>query len=167
VLCVDLVGSRRIWPAQVGWVVDLVGSRRVLSDRLDDQTDDQAAWRSGVGIYLEGPLVNELHSLGFGPGSIPAFRPVRTRVGKRLPETGAFKFGSHEVRSMKLCSMESGGSEIGHMEHRASKVHAVEARQLELGLYEPRILEVSVSGPCLPQSAACEIGMLKVSVAEA
>src|SRR5215218_352905 len=43
VLCVDLVGSRRIWPAHVGWVVDLVGSRRVPSDRLDDQTDDQAA----------------------------------------------------------------------------------------------------------------------------
>jgi hypothetical protein len=31
VLCVDLVGSRRIWPAQVGCLVDLVGSRRVLS----------------------------------------------------------------------------------------------------------------------------------------
>jgi hypothetical protein len=41
VLCVDLVGSRGIWPAHVGWVVDLVGSRRVPSDRLDDQTDDQ------------------------------------------------------------------------------------------------------------------------------
>jgi hypothetical protein len=37
VLGVDLVGSRRIWAAQVGWVVDLDGSRRVLSDRLDDQ----------------------------------------------------------------------------------------------------------------------------------
>jgi hypothetical protein len=37
VLCVDLVGSRRIWPAQVGCLVDLVGSRRVLSDRLDNQ----------------------------------------------------------------------------------------------------------------------------------
>src|SRR5829696_1601279 len=42
VLCVDLVGSRWIWPAHVGWVVDLVGSRPVPSDRLDDQTDDQA-----------------------------------------------------------------------------------------------------------------------------
>jgi len=42
VLCVDLVGSRRIWPAHVGRVVDLVGSRRVPSDRLDDQPDDQA-----------------------------------------------------------------------------------------------------------------------------
>jgi hypothetical protein len=41
VLCVDLVGSRRIWPAQVGEAVDRVGSRRVLSDRLDDQRDDQ------------------------------------------------------------------------------------------------------------------------------
>jgi hypothetical protein len=37
VLYVDLVGSRRIWPAHVGRVVDLVGSRQVLSDRLDDQ----------------------------------------------------------------------------------------------------------------------------------
>jgi hypothetical protein len=35
VLSVDLVGSRPIWPAHVGWVVDLVGSGRVPSDRLD------------------------------------------------------------------------------------------------------------------------------------
>jgi hypothetical protein len=42
VLYVDLVGSRRIWPAHVGGVVDPDGSRRVPSDRLDDQTDDQA-----------------------------------------------------------------------------------------------------------------------------
>ena len=42
VLSVDLVGSRRIWPAHVGCLVDRVGSRRVPSDRLDDQTDDQA-----------------------------------------------------------------------------------------------------------------------------
>jgi hypothetical protein len=41
VLCVDLVGSRRIWPAHVECLVDLVGSRRISSDRLDDQTDDQ------------------------------------------------------------------------------------------------------------------------------
>jgi hypothetical protein len=37
VLCVDLVGSRRIWPAHVGWVVGPDGSRPVPSDRLDDQ----------------------------------------------------------------------------------------------------------------------------------
>ena len=49
VLCVDLVGSRRIWPAQVGWVVDLVGSRPVPSDRLDDQMDDQAVRRGALG----------------------------------------------------------------------------------------------------------------------
>jgi hypothetical protein len=42
VLCVDLVGSRPIWPAHVDSLVDLVGSRRIPSDRLDDQTDDQA-----------------------------------------------------------------------------------------------------------------------------
>jgi hypothetical protein len=45
VLCVDLVGSRRICPAHVGRPVDLVGSRRVPSDRLDDQRDDQATRR--------------------------------------------------------------------------------------------------------------------------
>jgi hypothetical protein len=49
VLGVDLVGSRRIWPAHVGRVVDLVGSRRVLSDRLHDQTDDQATTRRAIG----------------------------------------------------------------------------------------------------------------------
>jgi len=37
VLCVDLVGSAPIWPAQVAGVVDLVGSRRIPLDRLDDQ----------------------------------------------------------------------------------------------------------------------------------
>jgi hypothetical protein len=42
VLCVDLVGSRRIWPAHVGRVVDPDRSRRIPSDCLDDQTDDQA-----------------------------------------------------------------------------------------------------------------------------
>jgi hypothetical protein len=42
VLYVDLVGSRRIWPAHVGRVVDRVGSNRTPSDRLDDQADDQA-----------------------------------------------------------------------------------------------------------------------------
>src|SRR5918995_2231406 len=55
VLCVDLVGSRPIWPAQVGWVGDLVGSRRILSDRLDDQRDDQprgAGWADEVGDDL-------------------------------------------------------------------------------------------------------------------
>jgi hypothetical protein len=37
VLCVELVGPRRICPAHVGCVVGRVGSRRVPSDRLDDQ----------------------------------------------------------------------------------------------------------------------------------
>ena len=44
-LYVDLVGSRRIWPAHVGWPVDPDGSRPVPSDRLDDQQDDQAHLR--------------------------------------------------------------------------------------------------------------------------
>ncbi len=47
VLCVDLVSSRRICPAHVGYLVDRVGSRRNPSDRLDDQADDQATM-SGV-----------------------------------------------------------------------------------------------------------------------
>jgi hypothetical protein len=42
VLSVELVGSRRICPAHVGYLVDPVGSRRTPSDRLDDQRDDQA-----------------------------------------------------------------------------------------------------------------------------
>jgi pyridoxamine 5'-phosphate oxidase family protein len=43
VLRVDLVGSRRIWPAQVGCVVDPDGSRSNASDRRDDHRDDQSA----------------------------------------------------------------------------------------------------------------------------
>jgi hypothetical protein len=40
-LGVDLDGSRRIEPAQVGWPVGLDGSRRIQTDRLDDHSDDQ------------------------------------------------------------------------------------------------------------------------------
>jgi hypothetical protein len=43
ILGVDLVGSRRIWPAHVGCLVGPDGSRRNQKDRLDDQTDDQSA----------------------------------------------------------------------------------------------------------------------------
>jgi hypothetical protein len=42
-LGVDLVGSRRIWPAHVGYLVGPDGSRRIQTDRLDDQMDDQGA----------------------------------------------------------------------------------------------------------------------------
>jgi hypothetical protein len=49
VLSVGLVGSRRNWPAHVECLVDLDGSRPVLSDRLDDQTDDQAVRRGALG----------------------------------------------------------------------------------------------------------------------
>jgi hypothetical protein len=58
---VDLVGSRRIWPAHVGCLVDLDGSRTVPSDRLDDQTDDQAVGRGTLG-YSE-------HCGHCGPGT--------------------------------------------------------------------------------------------------
>jgi hypothetical protein len=34
-------GSRRIWPAHVGWLVGPDGSRRVQKDRLDDHWEDQ------------------------------------------------------------------------------------------------------------------------------
>jgi hypothetical protein len=49
VLCVGLVGSRRIWPAHVACPVGPDGSRRILSDRLDDQTDDQTVGRGALG----------------------------------------------------------------------------------------------------------------------
>jgi hypothetical protein len=54
VLCVDLVGSRRIWPAHVGGLVDPDGSRRIPSDRLDDQPDDQAPRRGVLGHPYHG-----------------------------------------------------------------------------------------------------------------
>jgi hypothetical protein len=49
VLYVGLVGSSRIWPAHVGGLVGPDGSRRILSDRLDDQTDDQAVRCGALG----------------------------------------------------------------------------------------------------------------------
>jgi hypothetical protein len=39
----DLVGSRRIEPAHVGWPVGPDGSKRIQKDRLDDHWDDQGA----------------------------------------------------------------------------------------------------------------------------
>jgi hypothetical protein len=42
VLCVDLAGSRPIWPGHVGSPVGPDGSTRVRWDRLDDQPDDQS-----------------------------------------------------------------------------------------------------------------------------
>jgi hypothetical protein len=56
VLCVDLVGSRRIWPAHVGCLVDLDGSRWVQSDRLDDQPDDQAGRNIPMSRAMRSPL---------------------------------------------------------------------------------------------------------------
>ena len=47
VLCAELVGSRRIWAAQVGCLVDPDGSRRHLSDRLDDQASQAAQQSAG------------------------------------------------------------------------------------------------------------------------
>jgi hypothetical protein len=38
-LCVDLVGSRRIWPARLGRVVGPDGLRRIASDRPDNQAE--------------------------------------------------------------------------------------------------------------------------------
>src|SRR4029450_13088932 len=42
-LGVDLVGSRWIEAAHVGWLVGPDGSSRIQRDRLDDQSDDQSA----------------------------------------------------------------------------------------------------------------------------
>jgi hypothetical protein len=40
---VDLDGSGRIWPAQVGGLVGPDGFRRMQKDRLDDHRDNQSA----------------------------------------------------------------------------------------------------------------------------
>jgi hypothetical protein len=77
VLCVDLVGSRRIWPAHVGGLVDPDGSRRNPSDRLDDQPDDQASQAASD----PGPTEHELSSVASsGPGQL-TFRRRRERGG--------------------------------------------------------------------------------------
>jgi hypothetical protein len=65
VLCVGLVGSRRICPAHVGYVVGRVGSRRVPSDRLDDQPDDQASQALDKPSWVEHKIWNlTLYPLG-------------------------------------------------------------------------------------------------------
>jgi Endosomal/lysosomal potassium channel TMEM175 len=60
VLSVDLVASRRIWPAHVGGLVDLEGSRRVPSDRVDDQPDDQASQAAQPSRVEESPIFGTL-----------------------------------------------------------------------------------------------------------
>jgi hypothetical protein len=65
VLCVDLVGSRPIWPAHVGGLVDLVESRWVLSDRLDDQSDDQRRdAESSAAVQTTEPSVQQASVIG-------------------------------------------------------------------------------------------------------
>jgi hypothetical protein len=64
VLYVDLVGSRPIWPAHVGWPLGLDGSRRVLSDRLGDQADDQARGNVLAPFRCAGQALDDLGSPG-------------------------------------------------------------------------------------------------------
>src|ERR687891_1802843 len=97
VLCVDLVGSRGIWPAHVGCVVDPDGSRGVPSDRLDDQTVRQITapvrpstnpssaassgrWQLSLGVCRNGSaglagegadLAEEAQVVADGPSSMP------------------------------------------------------------------------------------------------
>src|SRR5918993_3731768 len=54
VLYVNLVGSRRNWPAHVGRVVDPDGSSRVPLDRVDDQPDDQARLAPAISLLIQG-----------------------------------------------------------------------------------------------------------------
>jgi hypothetical protein len=61
-LGVDLVGSRRIWPAHVGCLVGPDGSCRIQKDRLDDQgasdtTSDGKALREARDSLETGPRI--------------------------------------------------------------------------------------------------------------
>ena len=82
VLYVDLVGPRRIWAAHVGWVVDSDGSRRILSDRLDDQPDDQAPRRGVLGHPDHGGHWWSEHQIFHlaTPGGPPRLRAAGTRL---------------------------------------------------------------------------------------
>ncbi len=72
VLCVDLVASRRIWPATLDGSVDPDRSRQVWSDRLDDQTDNQGSQTAqalpvGGGASRNGGRADMLWIDGLGP----------------------------------------------------------------------------------------------------
>jgi hypothetical protein len=76
-LGVGLDGSRRIWPAYVGWLVGPDGSRRIQKDRLDDQTDDQGVSdRESDGKASKG-------------GSSPATTRARPPAQGRVPQLAA------------------------------------------------------------------------------
>jgi hypothetical protein len=104
-LGVDLVGSRRIWPAHVGCLVGPDRSRRVPSDRLHDQADDQArgdvpphpvrragAGRSGVAGAGSQPV-----KLG-AQGAVKRRHPRSARrdrqIARRSVRLGAPRLGS-------------------------------------------------------------------------
>jgi hypothetical protein len=57
-LGVDLIGSRRIEPAHVGWLIGPDGSSRIQKDRLEDQTDDQSASDKEIGCLLPRQVIS-------------------------------------------------------------------------------------------------------------
>jgi hypothetical protein len=91
VLRVDLVGSSRIWAAQVGCLVDPDGSRRVPSDRLDDHRDDQVPFDS----ESDGSVLERHVHLALG-----------AEAGERRFATGAYGFWRAHVHALLAAAGE-------------------------------------------------------------
>jgi hypothetical protein len=104
-LSVGLVGSRRIWPAHLGCLVGPDGSRRIQSDRLDDQTDDQAAGRRVLGHPDHGDRWWSGHQIfhlvtpdGTATRAQPGPPPRRARSRPGRPDDPRPRPGGHQGR---------------------------------------------------------------------
>jgi hypothetical protein len=107
VLCVDLVGSRRILAAHVGCLVGPDGSRRIQTDRLHDHRDDQARSIRSKGPW-SGPSAEGSASV---TGTRQAHRQIEAprltvrRARVRLPHAGpVFRsdaVGRHPLRAAR------------------------------------------------------------------
>jgi hypothetical protein len=113
-LGVDLVGSRRIWPAQVGCRVGLDGSRRIQKDRLDDQMDDQGASDRKSDAKASNSCCRPPNSGDDRPARPPPDRVDRLTAGPRFtPSSWAapFRAGpSFDRRALTELLQSAGGA---------------------------------------------------------
>jgi hypothetical protein len=107
--------------------VDLVGSRRVQSDRVDDQTDDQAVRRGTLGQQTSATTVERTPDIppddNWRTGMQKLPRPEeRQRTTRLVPSVHAVVLSAVLMRR-RIHARPLGGQLF--MEHRSDAIHAV------------------------------------------